>query len=82
MRFPLTKAEIPNVVIKYLHKQGKRDQVFRNNHPGLDFIDIFIAKTSLTIRIALNIKQFRSSVNRDDIMTFFNPELAISSVKV
>ncbi|CAH0729442.1 unnamed protein product, partial [Brenthis ino] len=82
MRFPLTKAEIPNVVIKYLHKQGKRDQVFKNSPPGLNFIDSFTAKTSLTIRIASNIKQSRSSVNRDDIMIFFNAELAISSVKV
>ncbi|KAK9709734.1 hypothetical protein QE152_g26421 [Popillia japonica] len=64
--FPLTKPDIPDVVKKYLDKQGKQVRVFRYNTPGLDFIDSFIKRNNLSIRLASNIKRSRSSVDHED----------------
>lgn len=80
--FPLTRIDIRDVVKKFLDKQGKVVPVFKENTPGPDFLDSFIARNNLSIRIASNIKQSRSSVNRNDILNFFNnAELALQEVK-
>lgn len=80
--FPLTRLDIRDVVKKYLDKQGKAVSVFKDNVPGPDFLDAFMLRNNLTIRTASNIKRSRSSVNRDDILNFFNnAELALKDVK-
>lgn len=80
--FPLTRIDIGDVVKKYLDKQGKVVPVFKENTSDPDFLDSFIARNNLSIRIASNIKQSRSSVNRNDILNFFNnAKLALQEVK-
>lgn len=69
--FPLTKCDIRAVVKKFLDKQGKTVREFKDNYPGPDFVENFIKKHNLSIRIATNIKQSRSSVDRADIIQFF-----------
>ncbi|KAJ8966501.1 hypothetical protein NQ314_003489 [Rhamnusium bicolor] len=70
--FPLTKRDISAVVQKFLDKQGKRVPIFKNNIPGDDFLNSFMTRNNLSIRIASNIKRSRASVDQDDIMSFFN----------
>ncbi|KAJ8935120.1 hypothetical protein NQ318_009141 [Aromia moschata] len=80
--FPLNRVDVRDVIKKYLDKQGKEVVVFKNNTPGPDFLDSFITRNNLSIRTASNIKRSRSSVNRDDILKFFNnAEVALEDVK-
>ncbi|KAJ8941189.1 hypothetical protein NQ318_008648 [Aromia moschata] len=80
--FPLNRVDVRDVIKKYLDKQGEEVVVFKNNTPGPDFLDSFITRNNLSIRAASNIKQSRSSVNRDDILKFFNnAEVALQDVK-
>ncbi|KAJ8956463.1 hypothetical protein NQ318_010777 [Aromia moschata] len=80
--FPLNRVDVRDVIKKYLDKQGKEVVVFKNNTPGPDFLDSFITRNNLSIRTASNIKRSRSSVNRDDILKFFNnAEVALQDVK-
>ncbi|KAK9709574.1 hypothetical protein QE152_g26506 [Popillia japonica] len=57
---PLTKPNIRDVVKKDLDKQGKQVRIFRDNTQGFDFIDSFIKRNNLSIRLASNIKRSRS----------------------
>lgn len=80
--FPLTKVDIRDVIKKFLDKQGKIVPLFKNNFPGPDFLQSFIKRNRLSIRMASNIKRSRASVDRDDVLNFFNNiELAIREVK-
>lgn len=80
--FPLTKVDIRDVIKKFLDKQGKTVGVFNNNYPGPDFLDSFIKRNKLSTRMASNIKRSRASVDRDDILQFFdNIDLTIREVK-
>lgn len=52
-----------------MDKQGKNVRIFKNNFPGHDFLQTFI-------------KGSRASVDRDEILNFFNNiDLAIREVK-
>ncbi|CAH1964377.1 unnamed protein product [Acanthoscelides obtectus] len=70
--FPLTKLDIRTVFKKYLDKQGRVVSVFKDNYPGEDFIDNFLRKNNLSVRMATNIKRARSSVGQADVLEFFN----------
>lgn len=70
--FPLTKCDIRAVVKKFLDKQGKTVRQFKDNYPGPDFVENFIKKNNLSTRIARNIKTSRASVDRNDIIQFFD----------
>ncbi|KAI4460651.1 hypothetical protein MML48_5g00008305 [Holotrichia oblita] len=70
--FPLTKVDIRNVIKKF----------FNNNCPGPDFLDSFIKRNNLSVRMASNIKRSGSSVDHNDILDFINNiDLAIKEVK-
>lgn len=69
--FPLTRLDVRTVIAKYLDKQGKTIKIFKNNTPGEDFLDAFIQRNRLSIRLASNIKRSRASVDREDILNFF-----------
>ncbi|KAJ8967342.1 hypothetical protein NQ314_002947 [Rhamnusium bicolor] len=70
--FPLTKRDVSAVVQKFLDKQGKRVPIFKDNIPGDDFLNSFMTRNNLSIRIASNIKQSRVSVDQHNIISYFN----------
>lgn len=47
--YPLTRADVRDVIKKYLDKQGKTVAVFHENTPGPDFLDSFIKRNRLSI---------------------------------
>ena len=69
--FPLTKVDIREVLHKYLEKQGRMVNVFRNNIPGPDFVQHFIERNNLSVRLASNIKRARAAVGAEAINEFF-----------
>lgn len=70
--FPVTVSDTREIVQKYVTKQGRNVLGWPNNRPGPDFIEKFIARNNISIRLASNIKRARASVGRADIMEFFN----------
>lgn len=69
--FPLTKMDIRLLVKNYLNKKGKNVRVFKNNLPGVDFVNGFMKRNNLTQRLATNIVRSRASVSREDVSKFF-----------
>lgn len=69
--FPLTRPDVKTVIAKYLDKQGKTVEVFKDNIPGEDYLNAFIKRNNLSNRLASNIKRSRASVDREDILNFF-----------
>lgn len=69
--FPLTKADIKQIMKKYLDKKGIVIPILKDNLPGDDMVALFIQRNNLAVRIASNIKRSRASVDQDDVNKFF-----------
>lgn len=59
------------IFLIFLDKQVKTVRAFKSNYPGPDFVKNFI-KNSLTTRVATNNKSSRFSVDRTNIIEFFD----------
>lgn len=70
--FPMTHQDIRIVVAKFVTKQGRDIPGWKNNEPGLDFINKFAERNNLTTRLASNIKRQRSAVGKPEIKEFFD----------
>lgn len=70
--FPLTRADIQDVIKSYLDRKGVRITKFKENKPGEDWFYRFIKRNnSLTERLAQNIKRVRAGVDRESIVNYF-----------
>ncbi|KAJ8941421.1 hypothetical protein NQ314_010395 [Rhamnusium bicolor] len=64
--------DIREVLHKYLEKQGREVRQFKDNTPRHDFMEHFITRNNLSIRLASNIKRARAVVGPNGIHKFFN----------
>ncbi|XP_012563137.1 uncharacterized protein LOC105847861 [Hydra vulgaris] len=72
--FPLTALDIRLIVKGYLDRCGRNEVRFKNNMPGVDFIDSFLKRNSkdLSKRLGQNIKRSRAAISRDIVNNYFN----------
>lgn len=65
--FPLTRMDLRIVIKTYLDSTGRDVSQFKSNLPGLDWLRSFLKRhsTSLTERIANNIKRARAEVSEE-----------------
>ncbi|XP_018563258.1 jerky protein homolog-like [Anoplophora glabripennis] len=70
--FPLTKADIKQIVKKFLDKKGIVIPILKDNLPGDDMVALFIQRNNLSVRMASNIKRSRASVDQYDVNKFFD----------
>nr|XP_047139642.1 uncharacterized protein LOC124815252 [Hydra vulgaris] len=72
--FPLTALEKRLIVKGYLDRCGRNEVRFKNNMPGVDFIDSFLKRNSKDIskRLGQNIKRSRAAISRDIVNNYFN----------
>jgi hypothetical protein len=69
--YPMSPADVKDLVAKYLERSGRIEPRFKNNTPGDDFIQSFVKRNGLTRRTAGNIKRARAAVCKEDIVHFF-----------
>ena len=69
--FGLTKTMLQDLVQRYLETSGKDNTRFRNNRPGIDWVESFMTRKKLVLRQAGNIKRSRASLNEDILRSFF-----------
>lgn len=71
--FPVDKTDFRFIVKSYLDRIGRKIKVFKNNLPGLTWVSIFLKRnTTLSIRLATNVKRTRAAVNKDIIQDYIN----------
>ena len=71
-RVPLDSLDIRCLVKGYLDKSNIVDARFKNNIPGVDWVQSFMKRHNLTKRVADNVKTSRAVVNSDVINEYFN----------
>lgn len=71
---PLTSLDIRLIVKGYLDRCGRNEIRFKNNMPGVDFIDSFLKRNSkdLSKRLGQNIKRSRAAISKDIVNNYFN----------
>lgn len=70
--FPMTQADVRQVISKFVTKQGRDIPGWKNNQPGEDFVHCFAARNNLSTRLATNIKRQRAAVGAPQVTEFFN----------
>jgi len=71
--FPLTSKDIGFIVKNYLDTEGRKEQRFKDNLPGQDWLKLFLHRHNdvLTVKLCENIKRARVAVSCDTINLFF-----------
>ncbi|KAA0201700.1 hypothetical protein HAZT_HAZT003321 [Hyalella azteca] len=71
---PLTHLEIRMIVRDFLNKSGKEVTTFKNNQPGIDWVNNFIAryKHLLSTIMCQNITKKRAEISTEVINKFFD----------
>lgn len=63
--FPVTVCDTREIVQKYVSsKQGRNIPQWPNNRPGPNFVEKFISRNNISVRLASNIKRVRLCVCR------------------
>lgn len=77
--FPLTVLDIRLIVKGYLDRSGRTEQRFKENMPGVDFVESFIKRHSgiLSNKLCQNVKRSRAAINEETINSYFD-ELALT----
>lgn len=72
--FPVTPFELRCIVRSYLNRIGKKVLCFKENLPGVDWVNNFIKrhKSVLSHRFAKNIKNARAAIDSDVTNNFFD----------
>lgn len=70
--FPFNKSDIRELIHKYLQKKGREVKEFKDNVPGHDYLEHFILRNNLSVRLAANIKRTRAAVGPNQIVEFFD----------
>lgn len=70
--FPFTKVDIRELIHKYLQKKGRNVKEFHDNVPGHDYLENFIIRNKLSVRLAANIKRTRAAVGPNQLVEFFD----------
>lgn len=71
--FPLTSLDIRLIVKGSLDRCGRRNEIrFKNNMPGVDFIESFLKRnsTDLSKRLGQNIKRSRAAFIKDIVNNY------------
>ncbi|KAJ2954347.1 hypothetical protein O0L34_g2605 [Tuta absoluta] len=72
--YPMDTMDLRFIVKMYLDKLGVVNRRFKNNFPGVDFVQSFLKrhKQKISQRICENIKRARAAVSPDVIRAYFN----------
>lgn len=71
--FPVTPLNIRHIVKEYLDKAGRKITCFKNNLPGKQWMDLFLARhKTLSKRVAKNITHSRAASDQQILDDFFN----------
>ena len=71
--YPVTTTELRLIVMQYLDKTKRVEQIFSNNLPGIDWCHSFLKrKNVLANRLTSNIKTSRAQVSPEIIESYFN----------
>lgn len=71
-KVPLDSMDIRLLVKEYLDRTGVTDSRFKNNCPGVDWVNSFVKRHALTQRLADNVKAARAEISRDDVNKYFD----------
>ena len=69
---PLGGLEICQLVKSYFDARGVTDSSFKNNFPGIDWLNGFMQRHKLTQRMSDNVESRRDEVNSETIMEYFD----------
>jgi len=72
--FPLDTIDLRMIVKGYLDRRGLVVKKFKNNEPGVEWVNSFLHRhrASLAQRICQNIKRNRAAVSRETVTKYFN----------
>ncbi|KAG8224511.1 hypothetical protein J437_LFUL004994 [Ladona fulva] len=69
--FPVDELDFRYIVKCYLEKQGRSVEFFHNNHPGRDWVKLFMKRhPHLSIRFENNIKRARAAIDETVITQY------------
>ncbi|XP_046394382.1 uncharacterized protein LOC124162069 [Ischnura elegans] len=70
---PLRAIDLRLVVREYLNRMGRKEKVFKDNFPGMEWVRGFLSRRrELTVRLGENIKRVRAAVTREVLEKYFN----------
>lgn len=71
--YPLTDRELREFVQHYLNGKGVKSKHFKNNLPGVDWLEGFKARNNqLSVRLSQNVKRSRAELTPAIIESYFN----------
>ena len=81
LRLPFDSFDLRLLVKDYLDKQKIVDRRFKQNTPGVDWVNSFIKRHKLTQRLADNVKAARLGVTENEINEYFdNLEVSLKDI--
>lgn len=68
-RFPLNMTDIQLITKNFLERQGRNEMRFKNNVPGIDWVQSLLKRHAnlITPRLAANIKRVRANISLEII---------------
>jgi len=71
--FPLVPYDLRMIISRYLCKRGVRVSIFKNNIPGIDWVNSFLKRhPNLSVKVSANIKKTRANITADDINEYMD----------
>ena len=80
-KVPFDTYDIRCLLKQYLDRTGTIHKFFKDNMPGIDWVQGFIKRNQLTQRLSDNVKAARAEVNEEIINNYFNQlELSLDGI--